>query len=213
LALRGVADDRDGAEPTTDEVRAARGVVLEELQRSEVLAAGLLTLSRLDGPFRGQRSAVSTDDLLDASVERWNRVTNRPLVIDGRAGGTVACVRQDMARLLDNLIANALQYAPDGSTVTLTARARGHRLILEVTDQGAGIPEDELPYLFDRFYRARSADGTRGSGLGLAIVKAIAETHGGAVDVESALGAGTTFRVELAGFEPTTAERRVPLLA
>ena len=199
---------RDGTSPTAAEVRATRGVVLEELQRSEVLASGLLTLSRLDGGFHGRRSVVSTDDLLDGAFERWNRVTNRRLVVAGRIGGTVACVRQDIARLLDNLIANALHHAPDGSTVTVAARARGHRLILEVSDEGTGIPEDDLPYIFDRFYRARSADGTRGSGLGLAIVRAIAENHGGAVDVESTLGAGTTFRVGLAGFEPGSAERR-----
>jgi signal transduction histidine kinase len=204
---------RDGAAPTIEEVRATQRVVLEELQRSEVLAAGLLTLARLDGPFRGQRSVVSSDDLIDASVERWNRVTNPPVVIAERAGGSVACVRQDIARLLDNLISNALHHSPDGSTVTVAARARGHRLVLEIADQGRGIPGDELPYIFDRFYRARSADGTRGSGLGLAIVKAIAEAHGGSVDVESTVGSGTTFRVELAGFERETAERRVPLLA
>ncbi|MDX6561080.1 MAG: hypothetical protein QOD65_894 [Gaiellales bacterium] len=204
---------RDGVAPTPDELRAMRQVVLEELQRSEVLAAGLLTLARLDGPFDGQRSIVPSDDLLEASIERWTRVTNRRLEIGARAGGTLCCVRQDIARLLDNLIANALRHAPDGSAVTLTARARGYRLIFEIADQGRGIPEDDLPYIFDRFYRARAADGTRGSGLGLAIVKAIAEAHGGGVEVASAVGVGTTFRVELAGFVREPAERLVPILA
>jgi signal transduction histidine kinase len=190
-----------------------RRVVLEELQRSEVLAAGLLALSRLDGAFSAQRLLVSTDDLLDAAIERWGRVTKRPLVIAARAGGELSCSRQDIERLLDNLIENALRHSRESSTVTLAAQARGRRFVLEVRDLGAGIPADELPYIFDRFYRARSSDGTRGSGLGLAIVKAIAEAHNGEVDVESTVGLGTTFRVELPGFERDSGERFLPLVA
>jgi two-component system sensor histidine kinase BaeS len=113
--------------------------------------------------------------------------------------------------LLDNLIENALRHTPEGSQVTLAARPRGNRLVLEVSDEGDGIADEALPYIFDRFFRARSDDGTRGSGLGLAIVKAIAETHYGTVDAESELGVGTTFRVELPGFASEPAERLAPL--
>jgi signal transduction histidine kinase len=204
---------RNGIAPTLEELRETRHIVLEELQRGRVLAASLLTLSRLDAAFSVRRSLISTDDLLDAAVQRWAPVTNRRVVIAARAGGELTCVRQDIGLLLDNLIENALRHTPDGSTVTLTARSRGHRLVLEVSDQGDGIPDEALPYIFDQFYRARSADGTRGSGLGLAIVKAVVETYGGAVDVESALGVGTTFRVQLPGFEPEPGERLLPLLA
>jgi signal transduction histidine kinase len=103
--------------------------------------------------------------------------------------------------LLDNLIENALRHSPEDSTITLAARPHGRHIVLEVSDQGDGIPDDALPYVFDRFYRARMADGTRGSGLGLAIVKAIAESHSGTVSVESTLGVGTTFRVDLPKFD------------
>jgi signal transduction histidine kinase len=192
---------RDGSAPTVEEFQETRRVVLEELHRGQVLAAGLLTLSRLDATVSAQQSRTSTDYLLDAAVRRWSRVTNRPLVIAARAGGELSCVRPDIGLLLDNLIENALRHTPDGSNVTLAARSRGQRLVFEVRDEGPGIPEDALPYVFDRFYRARSANGTRGSGLGLAIVKAIAENHRGTVGVESELGVGSTFRAELPGFE------------
>ena len=204
---------RGGATPTLEELLETRRVVLEELQRSEVLAGGLLALSRLDGAFSPQRFPVPTDDLLDAAVERWARVTNRSIVIAHRSGGQLSCSRQDIERLLDNLIENALRHTHDGSVVTLAARSRGGRFVLEVADQGAGVPADELPYIFDRFYRARSADGTRGSGLGLAIVKAIAEAHEGEVSVQSEVGVGTTFRVELPGFQKAPVERWLPLVA
>jgi signal transduction histidine kinase len=144
-------------------------------------------------------------------VRRWSAFTNHPITVGARAGGELSCVRPDIGLLLDNLIENALRHTPDGSKVTLAARSRGHHLVLEVSDEGDGIPDEALPYIFDRFYRARSADGTRGSGLGLAIVKAIAESHRGTVDVESEIGVGTTFRVELPGFECEPAERRIPL--
>jgi signal transduction histidine kinase len=192
---------RDGSAPTIEEFRETRQVVLEELHRGQVLAAGLLTLSRLDATFSAQQSMTSTDYLLDAAVRRWSRVTERPLTIAARAGGEVSCVRADIGLLLDNLIENALRHTPEGSKVTLAARSRGRHLVLEVSDQGDGISDDALPYIFDRFYRARSADGTRGGGLGLAIVKGIAEAHGGGVEVESELGLGTTFRVELPRYE------------
>ena len=201
---------RDGVAPTVEEFQETRQLILEELHRGQVLAAGLLTLSRLDTTFSAQQSMTSADYLLDAAVRRWSRVTNRPLVIAERAGGELSCVRPDIGLLLDNLIENALRHTPDGSKVTLAARSRGHRLVLEVSDEGEGIPDDALPYVFDRFYRARAADGTRGSGLGLAIVKAIAETHHGAVGVESKLGVGTTFRVELPGFESEPVEDLSP---
>jgi signal transduction histidine kinase len=204
---------RNGNVPTMAEILQTRQVVLEELQRSEVLASGLLALSRLDGAHAPQRSMVSTDELLDCAVERWSRVTERQLVIAARAGGSLSCARQDIERLLDNLIENALRHTASGSAVTVAARARGRRLVLEVTDRGGGIPSEELPYIFDRFYRARSSDGTRGSGLGLAIVKAIAESHEGEVSVESKAGLGTTFRVELPGFEAEVHERFPPLAA
>ena len=191
---------RNGVAPTFEEFQETRRVVLEELHRGQVLAAGLLTLSRLDASFSAQPSMTSTDALLDAAVRRWSRVTNRPLVIAARAGGQLSCVRPDIGLLLDNLIENAYRHTPDGSQVTLAAWSRGSRLVLEVSDEGEGIAENELPHVFDRFYRARTADGTRGSGLGLAIVKGIADTHKGTVSVESELGVGTTFRVELPGF-------------
>jgi signal transduction histidine kinase len=201
---------RDGVAPTVEEFQETRQLILEELHRGQVLAAGLLTLSRLDTTFSAQQSMTSTDYLLDAAVRRWSRVTNRPLVIAERVGGELSCVRPDIGLLLDNLIENALRHTPDGSKVTLAARSRGQRLVLEVSDEGEGIPDDALPYVFDRFYRARAADGTRGSGLGLAIVKAIAETHHGTVGVESELGVGTTFRVELPGFESEPVEDLLP---
>ncbi|MEA2662786.1 MAG: two-component system, OmpR family, sensor kinase, partial [Chloroflexota bacterium] len=146
---------RGGTVPTMEELMQTRRVVLEELQRSEVLASGMLLLSRLDGGYDSLRTLVAADDLLDAAVERWRRVAGRPVEITARSGGQIMCARQEIERLLDNLIENALRHSPEGSAVTLAGRANGRRLVLEVTDRGSGIPPDDLPFIFDRFYRAR----------------------------------------------------------
>jgi signal transduction histidine kinase len=103
-----------------------------------------------------------------------------------------------MQQILGNLVANALRYAPEKSTITLGATAEGGRLRLTVTDEGAPIPTAERERLFDKFYRRPShRDAPGGSGLGLAIAKSLAELHGGTVLVEDHAPTGNTFVVEL----------------
>jgi signal transduction histidine kinase len=101
-----------------------------------------------------------------------------------------------LEQALQNLAANAIRYAPAGSTIGLRAALREDGILLAVEDAGAGIPAEQLPFIFDRFYKgdasragAACAPGVPGgSGLGLSIVKAIAERHGGRVDVHSQPG-------------------------
>jgi two-component system OmpR family sensor kinase len=102
-------------------------------------------------------------------------------------------------RTLTNLLENALAHTPAGGRVELSVRSGDGRVILRVTDSGSGIAADDLPHIFERFYRAdkaRSLDG-KGSGLGLAIVKRILELHESEIKVESELDRGATFWFEL----------------
>lgn len=103
---------------------------------------------------------------------------------------------QWLAHVLDNLIGNAVKYSP-GGRVLVTVRPEGARAVVEVCDSGVGIPADEIPQLFDRFFRASTSNGFSGSGIGLAVVKDIVERHGGTIDVTSEVGGGSTFRVVL----------------
>jgi two-component system sensor histidine kinase BaeS len=105
-----------------------------------------------------------------------------------------------MTQVLNNLVSNALRYTTHGEIV-LSASADEQHVRLQVRDTGSGIAVEDLPYIFDRFYRAdksRQRDDSAASGLGLAITKAIVEAHGGTIAVVSALGAGTTFTITLA---------------
>jgi PAS domain S-box-containing protein len=107
-----------------------------------------------------------------------------------------------LERMLDNLLSNAIKYSPQGGriTVTLTRTAddSGHWAVLTVADQGLGIPTEDLPYIFNQFYRAGNVPGRiHGSGVGLSGVRQIVEQHGGAISVASQEGQGTTFTVRL----------------
>ena len=98
-------------------------------------------------------------------------------------------------RLITNLLGNAFKYSDPGGTVTVALSTRGKEILVQVKDTGIGIPENELPYLFDAFFQVNR--DSKGSGLGLAIAKTIIEAHGGRIWVESTSGAGSTFSFTL----------------
>jgi heavy metal sensor kinase len=120
-------------------------------------------------------------------------------------------VRGDRVRLRQlflNILDNALRYTPAGGTITGSVVRKDDQAVVSVGDTGIGIPEEHLPFIFDRFYRVDKARTSRegGTGLGLAIATSIAKMHGGTIEVESAFGTGTTFRVRL----PLAAPAPVP---
>jgi two-component system sensor histidine kinase ResE len=102
-------------------------------------------------------------------------------------------------QVLTNLIDNAIRHTPENGTVIVTEQSDERGLFLEVTDSGSGIPEEDLPFVFERFYKADKARtrGRAGTGLGLAIVKNIVTAHRGKISVQSKFGHGTTFSVFL----------------
>jgi signal transduction histidine kinase len=111
-------------------------------------------------------------------------------------------VQGDSLRLrqaLRNLIGNAIKYTPEGGSIQVVVENNNDNVILHVKDTGYGIPPDDLPFIFDRFYRVRNDDvkDIEGNGLGLAIVKAIIEQHGGQISVESEPGKGSCFTFTL----------------
>lgn len=107
--------------------------------------------------------------------------------------------RQGMHQVLRNLLSNALQYTPQGGSITVNCMTEAENIVLSVRDTGIGIPPESLPHIFDRFYRAQNANETfdNGTGLGLAIVKAVVEQHNGQIDVQSSVGKGTTMTLRL----------------
>ncbi|UCF29382.1 MAG: HAMP domain-containing histidine kinase, partial [Chloroflexota bacterium] len=132
--------------------------------------------------FSGQAEAAGVD--LQYSL----RQGGEPLVIQGDAG------RLD--QVLSNLVANALDHTPRGGQINISAGPNQAGVQIEVADNGRGIGEDDLPFIFDRFWRGEGARQAS-SGLGLAIAQQLIQAHGGKIGVESQLNEGTTFRIDL----------------
>jgi two-component system phosphate regulon sensor histidine kinase PhoR len=172
-----------------------------EAERLDALVRDLLDLSRVE---RGTLDVEPVDlvGLVKEVVGGYaDRAEERRIKLRSELQPNVA-MRGDRAQLgllLSNLVDNAVRYTPARGTVCVRLDAGESRAVLQVTDTGEGIPESELPRVFERFYRVDKARArqTGGTGLGLAIVRHVAESHGGAVKVDSELGRGTTFTVTL----------------
>jgi len=166
--------------------------VVEQLGEMTTLIAELIELARAEQQI-AEPEDVRLDLLVTDAVERARR--NRPRVAFATEldESVVHGVPTTIERAVTNLLDNAAKWSPPGATVDVTVR-NGR---LAVRDRGPGIADEDLPYVFDRFYRARSARGMPGSGLGLAIVRQVAEAHGGEVIAERAEGGGTRMVLDL----------------
>ncbi len=177
--------------------------VERETRRLERIVQDLLDLARLEsGGGALERRLFAMERVFTAVVRRHEReLATRRIVARTFVDDAADQVLGDPDRLeqvIENLFANAIRHAPDGSTVELRAEGGSGTVRLSVTDQGSGIGPDHLPHVFDRFYKAdagRTAGDGR-SGLGLSIVKAIVERHGGTISVASENGR-TEFVIEL----------------
>lgn len=196
-----VPDDREGWQ-------ASRRIIADEAKRLTQLVDNLLTLARLESPtFSLDRAPLNFSGLLEEAILQISDLAEaRHLALSLNMAPGLPRVEGDRARLKQvvlNLLDNALKYTPAGGSVTVSAHAgtgaHAGRLVCAVADTGEGIPADDLPYIFEKLYRARRARGrpVEGSGLGLTIAQQIIRAHGGDLTVQSVLGAGTTFTLTL----------------
>ena len=173
-------------------------MLLEESLLLQRLVDDLHDLAQADaGTLRLHPEPIALDDVVDQVV---NAQQNREILL--RAETTPVHLSADPVRLrqaLGNLVANAVRYTPPGGEVVVKLFQEGETAVLEVVDTGTGIAPDDVPHVFDRFWRADKSRSRRtgGSGLGLAITRHLVEAHGGTVSVTSTLGRGSTFRISL----------------
>ena len=185
--------------PGTPEVY---GAMYHQAQHLNRLIDDLRTLSLADaGQLTLQRRAVRPSDLLEhAAIAYLPQAEERGIQLSVAADATPAIsVDPDrLGQVIGNLVGNALRHTPDGGHIELAAALAGPRVVLSVTDDGPGIPVEDLPHIFERFYRgdkARVDDGS--SGLGLAIARSLVEAHGGQMGVENVATGGARFTVAL----------------
>jgi two-component system sensor histidine kinase BaeS len=180
------------------------GAMHEEAQHLQRLIEDLRTLSLADaGELPLMRRSVKPVTLLEqVAIAHKPHAQDKDISIEVKASQELPEIRIDpdrMAQVLGNLVSNALRYTPAQGCIRLVAEGADGNVMLKVIDNGLGIPAEDLPYIFDRFYRAdRSRQLHEGeSGLGLSIAKSIVEAHGGSITVESLPGEGSTFTIAI----------------
>jgi len=190
----------EGAELDPEDRRRLLADVVEQSEELSALVNDLIELARGDQPGP-ETDDVRLDGVAEECLTRARRnapgihfdATLVPTLMDG--------VPERLARAINNLLDNAARHSPPGGTVELQVGPKG----VEVRDHGSGVDPEDLPYVFDRFFRGRNSRGRQGSGLGLAIVRQVAQQHGGSVSVTNAADGGAIFNLWLPGTPADTA--------
>ncbi len=213
--IRGYAElYRHGGLATSDELDQAMRRTEQESIRMASLVDDLLLLARLDEGRPLARGPVDLGVLgVDAAADARAVAPDRVVTAEVNAGVTVEGDEDRLRQVIGNLVGNALVHTPTGTAVSVRVHNGDGRAVVEVHDDGPGMPPDVVTRAFERFSRADASrsrastgnGGGAGSGLGLAIVRAIVVAHGGEVHLVSAPGAGTTVTVELASAHGDTA--------
>lgn len=189
---------------TPEEHKELAKIIYDESVRMTKLVNELLSLARMEaGHVELTKEKVQLRPYLERIHRKFINLARErdiQLLLEFSTTHTEVFIDPDrMEQVLTNLIDNALRHTPSQGTVTL--RAHGEKvLLLEVSDTGSGIPQEDLPFVFERFYKAdkaRTRGRAGGTGLGLAIAKNIVDAHGGTISVQSKLGKGTTFTIAL----------------
>ncbi|WP_419865544.1 two-component system histidine kinase PnpS [Bhargavaea cecembensis] len=203
-SIRGFSETlMDGAIKDEEATMQFLEIIHGESERLEMLIEDLLDLSKIEKEgYTLRLKTVNVQDVIERSIHSVSgRLKNREMSIQSDCPPELS-VKADPERLVQvlvNLLSNAISYSKPGTPIKVTATATEGMASISVTDRGIGIPADELPRLFERFYRvdrARSRD-SGGTGLGLSIVKHLVDLHSGTISVESEPGIGTTFTVHI----------------
>jgi two-component system, OmpR family, sensor histidine kinase CiaH len=176
---------------------------LEEVNNLQILSDGLIKLTQYQ---KGNNGLVITEVLLkNVSTEAVKKVSalakNKQInIVNGIGNEIIEGSSIELTELVIIFLDNAIKYSPKKTTIHLASEKKDGHVIISIMDQGVGINEDDIPHLFDRFYRSdksRTKADNEGYGLGLAIAKEIVERHQGTIKVQSKVDEGTTFMVEL----------------
>ena len=204
-SVMGYSELVERAGPLNNDQRDFLNRLRDGIQHITSLVNGLLDLGSVEAGFDTQREFVQLEGILRYTLDMLQgQVKSKRLKIHTEIIQPLPALRANPIRLrqvLDNVIGNAIKYSNTNGEIKIIIRCQGDQMILQVTDQGPGIPSTDQQHIFDKFYRGSNVPpGIDGSGLGLAIVKTIVESHQGRIWVESAVGKGSSFFIVLPVF-------------
>jgi signal transduction histidine kinase len=177
--------------------------LMEEVGRLTSLIDGLQEIALSDKAiYNFEIKALELSSFLSETAQRFEplfKAKNLVLQCSADEPGVIETDREALAKVLDNLLSNAMKYTPSGKEVRLALSIVGNAAFIDVSDQGTGISAVDLPYVFERFYRTDHSRNREsgGFGLGLTIAKELTEALGGTISVVSKLGEGSTFTLKL----------------
>jgi heavy metal sensor kinase len=202
-SMRSVGEVSLQNERSREEYRETIGSMLEEANRLTRLVENLLTISRADaGEYHLQRTPIAVLDLTRESAALLDVLIDEKsqhLHLGGDEGATVVGDRLVLRQAIVNILHNAIKFSPPAADISVATTQNGRSVKIRISDSGPGIAEEDLGKVFQRFYRvdkSRSSEGG-GAGLGLSIAQWAVQVHGGRITLESELGAGTTFQIEI----------------
>jgi len=201
--IKGYADIINRRDTSKEEIEEYVGIIREETEQLTILIKNLFQLAKIDqNNFLIRREHVALCEFLEKTVERI-----QPALIEKEIRLYVNCPDSVIAfidperfqQVFTNILDNAQGHSYPGSAITIDVKQTATQIIITTTDEGEGIPEPDLPYIFDRLYRVEKSRSrlSGGAGLGLAITKEIVESHGGSIDIRSQLGKGTCVIIKL----------------
>lgn len=199
----------DGITESDDATKEFASIIYDESLRLARLVNDLLDLARIEsGKETMQFTELDFGEFLPRVMRKFKQMANeKGIVLETTAPNRFIEADGDrLEQVFTNLIGNAIAHT-DSGTIRLDAVAEPEEVVIRLTDTGSGIPKEDLPFVFERFYKAdkaRTSGGKTGTGIGLAIVKNVVDAHHGTVTVSSVLGEGTTFTIRLPYVQPDT---------
>jgi two-component system NtrC family sensor kinase len=200
--------------PLNDEQREFLNRIQDSIQHITSLINDLLDLGSIEAGMDTHREFVQLEGILRYTIDMLDgQIQSKQLIVHTDIAPALPALRAHPIRLrqvLDNVVGNAIKYSHANGEIHISIHSQEDQVILQVTDQGPGIPASDQPHIFDKFYRGTNiSSDVEGSGLGLAIVRNIVENHQGRIWVESTEGKGSSFFIVLpVNAEPVRAFRR-----
>lgn len=169
----------------------------QELDRIETLVQNLLKITRLDaGAIVLEKATENVADMIrdiELHFAYRTRQEKKEIILSDSDHVSLCCDRDWLSEAIDNIVKNAFDHTENGAAIRITWKALPSGVQIVVKDNGCGIHPEDIHHIFKRFYRSRFSKDTQGIGLGLPLAKAVIEAHGGAIEVDSELGRGTSF--------------------